>query len=346
MKKLTAFFLMAVVSRIGFALDTPLKKLSKISKETELVKFQSYNVRNFSAIKTGRYKKSPIKVDALIAYPPKGEGPFPLVMIAHASGGPDQFNNKWFKFNRETASGLLKRGIAVMFLDNFSARGAKHTYADQSQVPLWSTYLDAFMALEYISTNPRVNIKKIGIHGWSRGGMISMMAAEKRVRDALISKELYFAAAQPRSPDCWSGGMFRNPLPIKETKIWMVLGGADDYTHAGPCVGMGQRIKKNGGDIEVTVKKGWGHGFTANYDPEYESDAQTFNDCPPWFMEDDGRSNADAVSFGHSCIKYGATMGGNKGFFFKPKFYKFWNETLLDLAGTKTNQEENQGPDK
>ena len=35
-----------------------------------------------------------------------------------------------------------------------------------------------------------------------------------------------------------------------------------------------------------------------------------------------------------------------KVFFFKPKFYKFWNETLLDLAGTKTNQEENHGPDK
>jgi hypothetical protein len=36
--------------------------------------------------------------------------------------------------------------------------------------------------------------------------------------------------------------------------------------------------------------------------------------------------------------------------FFKPKFYNVWNETLLNLAGTKTNQEENQeenhGPDK
>ena len=55
-----------------------------------------------------------------------------------------------------------------------------------------------FKALEYLSKQPKVNIKKIGITGWSRGGMISLMVAEKRLRDILVSKDLYFAAAQPK----------------------------------------------------------------------------------------------------------------------------------------------------
>ena len=38
-----------------------------------------------------------------------------------------------------------------MFLDNYSARGAVHTYVDQSQVALFSGYIDVFMALEYLS---------------------------------------------------------------------------------------------------------------------------------------------------------------------------------------------------
>ena len=42
------------------------------------------------AIKNGSYKKSPIELDALIAYPKKGEGPFLLVMIALISAGPAQ----------------------------------------------------------------------------------------------------------------------------------------------------------------------------------------------------------------------------------------------------------------
>ena len=70
------------------------------------------------------------------------------------------------------------------------------------------------------------------------------MASEKKLRDALVDKNLYFAAAQPRSPPCWSIGMFKNPTPTPETKTWMVLGGADDYTAAEPCVELGKKLKQ------------------------------------------------------------------------------------------------------
>ena len=109
--------------------------------------------------------------------------------------------------------------------------------------------MDAFKALEYLSKDPKVNIKKVGITGWSRGGMISLMASEKRLRDAIVSKDLYFAVAQPRSSDYRSAGKFRNPQPIKETKTWMVLGGADNSTRAEPYIEHGEKYKANGADI-------------------------------------------------------------------------------------------------
>lgn len=344
MKKIIFIFIISLIPGTVFALETPLKKLSKMQKNGELIKVQSYNARTYLDIKEGRYKKRPIQVDALITYPKKGEGPFPVLIIVHSSGGPALFIDKWFKFNRLAQKPMLRKGIAVMYLDNFSARGVKHTYADQSTVPHWSTYIDAFMALEYLSKDPKVNIKKIGISGWSRGGMISLMASEKRLRDAIVSKDLYFAAAQPRTPDCWSAGMFRNPQPIKETKTWMVLGGADDYTRAEPCVDLGKKFKANGGDIEVTVKKGWGHGFTANYEPEFESDAQTFSKCPPYFTEDDGSPNKESnYGWNDPCIGRGATIGGNMGGVFKRPFIKFWEEHLLDA---KKEQEKTRQTDR
>ena len=53
----------------------------------------------------------------------------------------------------------------------------------------WSTWIDAFKALEYLSKDPKVNIKKVGITGCSRGGAISLMASEKRLRDVLVSED-------------------------------------------------------------------------------------------------------------------------------------------------------------
>ena len=253
-----------------------MNKLSKYFKKRELIKIQSYTVpdwsNQYSSIKDGSYKNSPIEVDAFIAFPKKSEGPFPVLIFAHASGGAKLFTDEWFRFNKLATKSLLKKGIAVMFLDNFSARGTRNTSSNQKVVSHFSTYIDKFKTLEYLSKDPRVNIKKVGITGWSRGGMISLRASEKRLRDALVSKDLYFAAAQPRSPDCWSAGMFRNPQPIKETKTWMVLGGADNFTRAEPCVEHGKKYKANGVDIEVRVKKRWHHGFNANYKEEYESD--------------------------------------------------------------------------
>ena len=143
-----------------------------------------------------------------MVYPKKGDGPFPVLVFNHASGGARLYSSKWFKFNKLMAMQLRKKGFAIMFLDNFSARGAIHTYEDQSQVPNYAGYVDAFMALEYLSKDPKINIKKVGITGWSRGGMNSLAIAETRIRDALISKDLYFAASLPRSVECRQSGYF------------------------------------------------------------------------------------------------------------------------------------------
>ena len=313
-------------------LKTPLDKLLKSFKGGELVKIPSYNSEpfpnEFISIKDGSYKKSPIEIDALIAYPKKGEGPFPVLVFNHSSGGPKMFSNKWFKFNKSMAMQLRKKGIAVMFVDNFSARGVISAGSDQAQVSTYSFYIDAFMTLEYLSKDPKINIKKVGITGWSRGGMNSLAIAEKRIRDALISKDLYYAASLPRSVECYQSGFFKNPQPIKETKIWMVNGEIDDASKAELCEEYGEKLKANGADIKVTTKKGWGHGFEANYEAEYEAQAEAWHECPAYYTEDDGMANKDA-KIDASCITYGYTVGGNKQGF-RGIFKKFFKKNLLN----------------
>ena len=341
---------------------TPLKKLSKQLGNGELVKINSYQAANYKAIKEGWYKETPINVEALLTFP-KGEGPFPVLLLVHSSGGAKEFTEDYLEFMRDQQKPLLDMGIATMYLDNFSARGAKHTYRDQSKASIWSTYIDAFMALEYLSKNPKVNKDKIGISGMSRGGNISMMAGEKRIRDALVSKDLYFAASQPRSPECGMTGMFRNPQPIKETKIWYVHGKADDFTSYKQCVELAKKMNANGGNVKIDIRSGWHHMFTGGFEPKFFKFFQTFSKCPPWYTEDDGSANKewldmllkhgafkseeefDKISRENpkkafkkmikglklqKCIGKGAHIGGNKGKVFMSEYLSFWKKNLIN----------------
>ena len=111
-------------------------------------------------------------MDALIHYP-KGEGPFPILIIIIQAVDLLILWMNGININRQLKP-LLKMGIAVMYLDNFSGRSVINTYANQQQATHWSTYIDAFMTLEHLSKDPKINIKKVGISGYSRGGMISL----------------------------------------------------------------------------------------------------------------------------------------------------------------------------
>ena len=317
MKKLLGIVVLGLLwCNTGNAGTSQLFTLWKYFKEGKMVQIPSYNSgpfpNEFITLKDGSYKNSPVKIDALMVFPKKGEGPFPTLVFNHASGGAWLFANEWFKFDRQMAKQLLKKGIAVVFVDNFTGRSVVSADEDQSQVSTYSFYIDAFMTLEYLSKDPRVNIKKVGITGWSRGGMNSLAIAETRIRDALISKDLYFAASLPRSVECRQSGFFRNPQPIKETKILMVNGKIDDASHAHICEEYGEKMKANGADIKVVTKHGWGHGFEANYSAEFEAGQEVWHNCPDYYTEDDGMANKDA-KFDDSCITYeGYHIGGTR----------------------------------
>ena len=333
MKKIIIIVFCIFFTNSVFAGTSALFTLGPYFKDGKMVRIQSYNSgsfpNEFMSLKDGSYKKSPVNIDALIVYPKKGKGPFPILVFNHSSGGAMLYSNKWFKFNRQMARQLLKKGIAVMFVDNFNGRHVVSAGTDQSQVSTFSFYIDAFMTLEYLSKNPKINIKKVGITGWSRGGMNSLAIAETRIRDALVSKDLYFAASIPRSVECRQSGFFRNPQPIKETKIWMINGKDDDASHAHICEEYGKKMKENGADIEVTTKAGWGHGFEANYEPEFERGHEVWHGCPDYYTEDNGMANKDAKLDASCTTNDGYTIGGNKGRNISRKFKKFFIDNLL-----------------
>ena len=330
MKKIITVLTIILISNLAFAktVKSPLDDLSKNFKNSKLIKISSYTPsyqNSFISIKNGSYKNSPIKIDALISYPQEGNSPFPLVVFSHSSLGPETFTDSRYEFDMRMAKKLLKKGIAIMFVDNNTARIKERPFS------VYANYIDTFMSLEHLSKDPKINVKKVGITGWSNGGNNSTIVSEKRMRDALINKNLYYAAALPRNVDCHGAGFFKNPQIIKKTKTLMVNGDQDDVNELFHCINYVDRLSSRGANIDLLTIRGGHHGFTGNFFPEYNSEVKNYSNCPAWHLLDDGRPN---LAIGReTCVKLGATYGGNKGNEFEKVFLKFFEQTLLSLVG-------------
>ncbi len=267
---------------------TPLKYLSEATEE--IIKFTSYNPGIPLTIINGSYVNSPVEVSGKLILPKDGNN-LPVVVTVHSSGGPSEFIDVAQSWRNDFKNQLLKNNIGIFEIDNFTSRGAKETATNQGKVSINAGELDALVAYKILDKHPRVNAKKLGITGLSRGGNAANMAVEKKFSDIVLGKENYYLASLPMASDCFNVA-FENPTPTPAT-ILFLLGGADDYTLAKFCVAYAEKMRKAGGDVEVIVKEGWHHDFYNDGPAVRCPKCVHFNKCEihapqGWMMNDEG----------------------------------------------------------
>ena len=267
---------------------TPLKYLSEATEE--IIKFTSYNPGIPLTIINGSYVNSPVEVSGKLILPKEGDN-LPVVVTVHSSGGPSEFTDVVQSWRNDFKNQLLKNNIGIFEIDNFTSRGAKETATNQGKVSINAGELDALVAYKILDKHPRVNAKKLGITGLSRGGNAANMAVEKKFSNVVLGEGNYYLASLPMASDCFNVA-FENPTPTP-AKILFLLGGADDYILAKFCVAYAEKMKKAGGDVEVIVKEGWHHDFYADVPAHKCKDCVHFNKCEThapkgWIMNDEG----------------------------------------------------------
>jgi dienelactone hydrolase len=137
----------------------------------------------------------PLQAAGKLATPSEGP-PAPAVLICHGSDGVDGRG----EFH---AAALNAAGIATFEIDMWAARGVKRgAPARPRSVP--ETLPDAFAALAFMAAQPEIDAGRLGVLGFSWGGVVSLLTASRRWRETLGAGAPPLVAHAALYPVCWA----------------------------------------------------------------------------------------------------------------------------------------------
>lgn len=102
---------------------------------------------------------------------PKGEGPFPVVVLVHGSGPNDMDETNYVsKPFRDMAMGLANEGIAVLRYDKRTNAHTVKTTLEPAFTIQEETVIDANLAVKKLKALPEIDADNIFVLGHSQGG--------------------------------------------------------------------------------------------------------------------------------------------------------------------------------
>jgi fermentation-respiration switch protein FrsA (DUF1100 family) len=115
---------------------------------------------------------------------PKGDGPFPAVLLITGSGPQDRdetfVGHKPFLVIADT---LTRRGIAVLRVDDRGIGQSTGTFATATTFDFAD---DVEAGLRYLATRPEIDKHRVGLIGHSEGGIIAPLVASRNKEVAFI----------------------------------------------------------------------------------------------------------------------------------------------------------------
>lgn len=141
---------------------------------------------------------------------PAGDGPFPALVHLHGcSGLPRDFKNGIDK--GLWPERLAAWGYVVLSADSFTTRGIQDTCSGEPAPRV----ADAYGALAYLARQPFVDTSRIGLIGFSAGGIATLSVVAERDFELFENETVQrFKAAVAFYPSCRSDNTFAIPTLI------------------------------------------------------------------------------------------------------------------------------------
>jgi dienelactone hydrolase len=239
----------------------------------------------------------------------KFAAPYPAVLVAHGSGGVLKRDYKW-------AAWFLEQGIAVMVVDSFKYRGFQESSTDQSRLTIAAHFLDHVQAFKLLKTHPKIDSRKIGLIGFSRGGAVASVASiESALRAVLPGDNFAFLIS-------YYGSCSYRGDKYTSTPMLLLMGDQDTYADAETCKAWYEHSKAHKAPHELVLYPGVHHGFDNEAYPNRLTlaNAQTGKECRlEWNLDQKkyrGPSGSwkydnDMNGYLQSCMKRGTTIEYN-----------------------------------
>src|SRR5215831_18062394 len=151
----------------------------------------------------------------------RGKGSVSAAVIVHTIGGYREANEGY------AAAELRKSGFATLTYDSFAARETTGLRMSGSPGFLPAGVADAYAALQLLASEPRIDVNRIAIVGFSFGGEVAHLAAFESLRSALIPGPGRFAAHVAFYP-AGNFGAIAEPNAYTGSPVLMLLGEKDD----------------------------------------------------------------------------------------------------------------------
>jgi len=202
------------------------------------------------------YRSGDETVHALL-YMPKGDGPFPALVVIHEWWGL----NDWVK---QQASNLADQGYAALAIDLY--RGQVATTPDEAHqlmrgVPEDRAARDLLAASAYLRSLAKVSAKKVGVIGWCMGGgyALDLAIADPKLKAAVIN---YGHLATDK-----------NNLRKIHAAILGIFGGEDQGIPVADVRKFEAQLEAMDKKVEIHIYPEAGHGFeNPNNEKNYRAD--------------------------------------------------------------------------
>ena len=252
MKKLLGIVVLGLLFCSNAFSVEPLKENQKGK-----IKFQSIPTITLNQFLRGENQEKTKEILGTLKFPKKEwTNRLPAVVLLHGAGGPRAGEKYWSKV-------LRKIGLATFVVDSNSTRGCppstfgvcKNYSLHQGMVNI----VDAYRALEILSTHPRIDPARIAVMGFSVGGKASLYSSVKRFQKMWGNPGLEFAAYLSFYPAC--NITFNGNEDISDKPIRIFYGKLDEWSTPISCTEYVNRLRKTGKDITITIYPGAHHSF-------------------------------------------------------------------------------------